>query len=99
MIKKSGKVDFDVAIPGDFVIETRRLKIYRNTKILHMKYLKCKRQKTVVIAIVIGALGAESLLTEYLALIGLMTRKDDGMQQTAMLESSHILRKVLSISA
>ena len=48
--------------------------------------------------IVILVLGAESLLTEYLALVGVMTRNGDNMQQTAMLESAHTLRKVLFIS-
>ena len=47
----------------------------------------------------IGALGAESLLTEYLALIELMTMTGDSMKQTAMLGSAHALRKVLSIPA
>ena len=42
--------------------------------------------KTRVIPKVIGALGAEFLLTEYLALIGVMTRKGDSIQQTAVLE-------------
>ena len=55
--------------------------------------------KTKAIPIVIGALGAESLLTEYLALIGEITRKGDIMQQTAMLGSANILRKVLFIPA
>ena len=44
-------------------------------------------------------IGAESLLIEYLALIGVMTRKGDSMQQIAMLELAHILRRVLSIPA
>ena len=55
--------------------------------------------KTRVIHIVIGVLGEESLITEYLAPIGSMTRKGGCMQLTAVLGSSHILRKVLSISA
>ena len=46
---------------------------------------------------VIGALGAESLLTEYPALIGVMTRTGDSMQQAAMLGSAQILRNVQSI--
>ena len=52
-----------------------------------------------MISIVIGALGAESLLTEYLALIGVMTKKSDSMQHTALLRAAHILRKVLPIPA
>ena len=50
--------------------------------------------KTTEISIVVGAFGAETLLTDYLALIGVMTRKSDSMQKTAVLESALILRKV-----
>ena len=39
--------------------------------------------KTAVNTIAIDALGAQSLLKEYLALIGVMTRKKDNTQQTA----------------
>ena len=53
--------------------------------------------KAKVILIVIGALGVKSLLTEYVPLIGVMTRKGDNMQQTDMLGSAHTLRKALSI--
>ena len=55
--------------------------------------------KTRVILIVIRALGAESLLTEYLALIGVMAKKGGSMQQTAVLRSAHTLRTVLTILA
>ena len=55
--------------------------------------------KTRVIYIVIDAFRSESLLTEYLALIGVMARKSDCMLQTAVLGLADILRKVLSISA
>ena len=55
--------------------------------------------KTRVIPIVIGAFEAESSLTDYLALIGVMTRKSYSMQLTAVLGSVHILRKILSIPA
>ena len=48
------------------------------------------KTKTRVIPIAIGALGPESLLTEYLALIGVMIRKGDSMLKTAMLGSVHI---------
>ena len=48
--------------------------------------------KTREVSIAISALGAELLRTEYLALNEVMTRKGDRMQQT-----THILRKVLSI--
>ena len=50
-----------------------------------------------VISVVIGIFGAESLLTKYLALIVVMTRKGDSMQQTVALRSALILRKVMFI--
>ena len=53
--------------------------------------------KTRMIPIVTSAFGVEFLLTKYSGLIGVMTRKGDSMQQTTVLESGHILRKVLSI--
>ena len=55
--------------------------------------------KTGVTFIVTGALGAEFSLTDYLALMGVMTRKSESMQQTAALGSVHILKKVLFITA
>ena len=59
--------------------------------------------KTRANPVVIGALGATCLLTEYLALIVIgvmMTRKGDRIQQTAVVQgSAHILRKVLFIPA
>ena len=58
-----------------------------------------RNTNTRVIPIVIGAIEAEFFLTEYLALIRIMTRKGDSTQQTAMLGSAHILRKVLFIPA
>ena len=47
--------------------------------------------RTILIPVAIGALEAE-----YLALIRVMTRKGDSMQQTAALELPRILRKVLA---
>ena len=45
----------------------------------------------------IAALGAQFLLTEYSALIRVMTRKDASMQQTDVLGSPYILREALSV--
>ena len=56
---------------------------------MHWKYREYGIQK-LVIPIVIGAFGAESLLTEYLTLIGVMTRKGGSMLQTDVLGSAHI---------
>ena len=56
-------------------------------------------QKDRVSPIVIVLPGAEFLQTEYSGLTGVITRKGDSMQQTAMLVLAHILRNVLSIPA
>ena len=50
------------------------------------------KTKTRVVLIVIGAFGADSLLTGYLSLTGVMTRKIDSSQQTAVLKSARILK-------
>ena len=54
---------------------SRRLKKYCKYQDFALEISRMGNTKTRVISIVIGALGAESLLTEYLALIGLMSRK------------------------
>ena len=46
-----------------------------------------RNTKTTVITVAIGAFEAESLLTECLALIGIMIKKADCMQQTARISS------------
>ena len=88
-----------VPIPGEFCVknkEAEKISKYQNLK---YEISRMWNTKTRVIAKVIAVLGAESLLTEYLVLIEVMTRKGDSMQQTAMLGSAHILRKVLFISS
>ena len=47
----------------------------------------------------IGVVKAESYLTEFRALIGAMTRKGTIQQQTAVLELTPFLMKVLPITA
>ena len=87
----------DVAIPGYFLVtdkEAEKLLKYKN---LAFKIFRMWNTKTREILIVTSALGVESLLTKYSGLIGVMTRKGDSMQQTAVLGSVYILRKVLSI--
>ena len=82
-----------------FIIDVLYLKIFVSGKIskyqnLALEISQMWNTKTRVILIVIGGLGAECL-----ALIGVKTMKGATMQQTAVLESAHILRKVPSISA
>ena len=90
LIEKKNKETFifDVAIPGDFCVRDKEA-----------KNISMWNTKTRVIPIMIGALGAESLLTKYLAPIGVMARKGDSLQRNATLEPAHILVKFLSIPA
>ena len=87
----------EVAIPGDIRVRDKEAEKISKYQDLALKTFQIWNSKTRVIPMVIGALGAESLLTEYLALIGVMTRRCDNMQQTAVLGSAHTLRKALSI--
>ena len=89
----------DVAIPGDFRVKDKDLEKVEKYQDLVIEVQRMWDTKAKVIPIVIGALGAENNLTDYLALLGVQTRKTDSMQQTALLGSAHILRKVLSIPA
>ena len=86
-----------MAICGDFRVRDKEAEKIAKCQDLALKTFQIWNSKTRVIPIVIGALGAESLLTEYLALIGVMTRRCDNMQPTAVLGSAHTLRKALSI--
>ena len=97
LIKKKNQETFifDEAIPGDFCVRDKKAK-YQN---LALEIFQMWNTKTRVIPIIIGALGAESLLTKYLAQIGVMARKSDSLQQNAMLEPAQIMAIVLFISA
>ena len=54
-------------------------------RILALEISRIPNSETRVIQIVISALGEMSLFTDYLALIGVMTRKSGSIQQTAVL--------------
>ena len=58
---------------------------------------KVQHTKTKVILIVINALGAKHLSTDFLVLIKLKKQRRNNLQQAALFGSVHILRKVLSI--
>ena len=101
LIDKKNKEAFvvDVAIPGDFRVKDKELEKMEKYQDLIIEVQRMWDTKAKVIPIVIGALGAENNLTDYLALLGVQTRKTDSMQQTALFGSAHILKKVLSIPA
>lgn len=89
----------DVAVPGDFRVKDKELEKVTKYQDLVIEIGRMWDTQARVIPIVIGALGAINHLTGYLALLGVQGRKSDSMQQTALLGSAHILRKVLSIPA
>ena len=83
-----------MAILIDFSVKNKEAEETSKYQNLSLEISQMWNTKTTVISIVVGAFGAETLLTDYLALIGVMTRKSDSMQKTAVLESALILRKV-----
>ena len=88
-----------MAILGDFRVRDKEAEKISKYQDLALKISRMWNTRTRMISIVIGALRAECLITEYLALFGVMTSKSDCMQQTTTLRSADILRKVLSIPA
>ena len=89
----------DVAVPGDFRVKEKEIEKITKYQDLVVEINRMWDTNSKVIPIVIGALGAQNQLIDYLALLGVQTRKAESMQQTALLGSAHILRKVLSIPA
>ena len=80
-----------MAIPGNFRVRDKQAEKISKYQDLALEISRMWKTRTRMIPIVIGALGAVSLLTEYLALMEeIMTRKGDCMQKTAVLGSAHI---------
>ena len=71
-------------IPGDFCFRDKKAEKILKYRDPALEMSRMWSTKTRVTSIVIGALGAEDFFTEYLALIGVMTRKSDSMHHTAM---------------
>lgn len=95
--RKNETVIIDVAVPGDFRVKESEMNKITKYQDLAMEINKMWKTKAKVIPIVMGVLGAKHLLTEWLALLGVQGKRVDNIQQTALLGSAHILRKVLSI--
>ena len=86
----------DIAVPGDFRVkdkETEKIEKYQD---LVIEIERMWKMKTKVVPVVVGALGAQYRLKHWLALLG-VDKRYTIIQQTALLGSAHILRKVLSI--
>lgn len=89
----------DIAVPGDFRVqekETEKLAKYQD---LAIELNRMWKTKTKVIPIVVGALGASFRIIDWMALLGVEIKNYTLIQQTALLGSANILRKVLSIPA
>ena len=101
LINKKNKEVFvvDVANHGDFRVKDKELEKMEKYQDLVIEVQRMWDTEAKVIPIVIGALGAENNLTDYLALLRVQTRKTNSMLQAALLGLAHILRKVLSIPA
>ena len=95
--RNSETIIIDIAVPGDFrVIEKESEKIEKYQD-LALELRRVWKTKTRIIPIVIGALGAKHRIGDWMALLGLSTKHFNIIQQTALLGSAQILRKVLSI--
>jgi len=84
---------WDFNIHTDRVIEARK----PDYQDLALELTRLWKTSTKVIPIVIGALRASHKTVDWMALLEVAENKYPLIQQTALLGSAHILRKVLSI--
>ena len=89
----------DIAVPGDFRVKEKESEKIEKYQDLALEVTRMWKTTARVIPIVIGALGAKHRITDWMALLGVDVRKYTLIQQTALLGSANILRKVLSIPA
>ena len=87
----------DVAVPGDFRVKDKESEKIEKYQDLALEINRMWNTTTRVVPIVIGALGASYRIRDWLALLGVDMKRLDIVQQTALLGSANILRKVLSI--
>jgi len=74
--------------------EAEKIEKYQD---LAMEIGRMWKTKTKVVPVVVGALGTQHRLKHWLGLLGVDQKKGNIIQQTALLGSANILRKVLSI--
>ena len=89
----------DIAVPGDFRVKTKESEKIEKYQDLALELTRVWKTSTKVIPIVIGALGAKYRIIDWMALLGVDVKRYTLIQQTALLGSANILRKVLSIPA
>ena len=89
----------DIAVPGDFRVKTKESEKVEKYQDLALELTRVWKTSTKVIPIVIGVLWAKYRIIERMALLGVDVKRYTLIQQTALLGSANILRKVLSIPA
>lgn len=97
--RNSETMIIDVAVPGDFRVKDKETEKITKYQDLALEVTRLWKTSTKVIPIVVGALGAKYRIVDWMALLGVDVRKYTLVQQTALLGSANILRKVLSIPA
>ena len=89
----------DIAVPCDYRVKEKESEKIEKYQDLALELTRMWKTRTRVIPIVIGALGAKYRIDGYLEMLGVGEGMVVTIQQTALLGSAHILRKVLSIPA
>jgi len=89
----------DIAVPGDYRVKEKESEKIGKYHDLPLESTRLWKTSTIVIPIVIGALGASHQTVDWMALLGVAEHKYPLIQQTALLGSAHMLRKVLPIPA
>ena len=87
----------DIAVPGDFRVKEKELEKVTKYQDLVIEVNRMWSTRAMVVPIVVGALGAIYRLRDWLGVLHVEQKKLDNIQQTALLGSANILRKVLSI--
>jgi hypothetical protein len=87
----------DIAVPRNYRVKEKESEKIEKYQDLALEITRMWKTSTKVIPIVIGALGASHRTIDWIALLGCDRRKFEIIQQTALLGSANILRKVLSI--
>jgi hypothetical protein len=87
----------DIAVPGDFRVKDKEQEKITKYQDLVIELNRMWKTRACVVPIVIGALGAIYRLRDWMGILHINQKRLDNIQQTALLGSAHIIRKVLSI--